>query len=115
MAQQQQTVWGIFDEHAATHERLRDTVVSNAWSQAVYSRLPEGIVLGFAGGGLLCALICVLASRGLPPVFPAAVFICIGSVAGTILGAFAGVIVARLESRRMARENRAKFGSSAVR
>ena len=120
----QHQIWGVFDNQVAAGEalsllesggfgqsqiaiekRFREALSGFVWSQILYVRLPEGIVLGFAGGGLLCALICVLASRGMPPVFPAAAFICVGSVVGTILGACAGMVVAKLESNRLEREN----------
>ena len=55
-------------------------------------------MVGFAGGGLLFAAISILVSKGIPPLVPAAFFICVGMLIGTVLGAFTGMLVARFES-----------------
>ena len=116
---QRVSIWGVFPDQIAAgtaltllesdgfgqsqiaiEKRFRDALAGFDWSQAIYVRLPEGIVAGFAGGGLLAALIACIVARGLPPILPAAFLICLGSVVGTVLGAFTGMIVARYETRK---------------
>ena len=113
----QVSIWGVFEDQVSAGEalsllefggfhqsqiaiqkRFKGALGSFDWGQAIYVRLPEGIVLGFAGGGLLCAAIAVAVSRGMPHVIPAALFICVGSVIGTVLGAFTGMIIAKFET-----------------
>ena len=53
---------------------------------------------GFAGGGVLTALACLVVARGIPPIFPMAALTCVGCVVGTILGAFIGMMLARYET-----------------
>lgn len=111
------SIWGVFPDQLAAGEalhllecggfgesqiaidkRFREAVAGIQWAQAMYVRLPEGIIAGFAGGGLLCAVISLLISRGIPPLLPTAFFICLGMLIGTVLGAFTGMLIARFES-----------------
>ena len=112
------SVWGLFPDQVtagealtllestgfrqgqiAIEKRFRKALAGFEWSQAIYVRLPEGIVAGFVCGGLLSLLACFVIGRGVPPLFPTAVLSCVGCVAGTILGAFTGMIWARYETR----------------
>jgi hypothetical protein len=114
---QKVSIWGIFPDHSravqaltllesggfglseiAIEKQFKRALAGFDWSEAIYVRLPEGIVAGFAGGGLLAALIGCIVARGIPPMFPLIALTCLGCVAGAIVGAFAGMIVARLES-----------------
>lgn len=111
------SIWGVFPDQAAAgqaltllestgfrqsqiaiEKRFRAALAGFEWSQAIYVRLPEGIVAGFAGGGVLTALVCLIVARGIPPIFPMAALTCVGCVVGTILGAFTGMMVARYET-----------------
>lgn len=124
MPYQNVSIWGVFADQAkagqalvllesdgfrhgqiAIEKKFKDALAGFTRSQAVYVRIPEGIVAGFAGGGLLAAILCLIAARGVPPLFLMAGLICVGSVLGTILGAFGGMLVARFETRRPEPEN----------
>ncbi|HEY3742730.1 MAG TPA: hypothetical protein VGL53_22950 [Bryobacteraceae bacterium] len=89
---------GFRQSQIAIEKRFRAALAGFDWSQAIYVRLPEGIVAGFAGGGLLTALACLIIARGIPPIFPMAALTSVGCVVGTILGAFAGMMLARFET-----------------
>ena len=118
------SIWGVFPDQAAAgqaltllestgfgqsqiaiEKRFRAALAGFEWSQAIYVRLPEGIVGGFIGGGLLTALTCFVVARGLPPVLPMLALACLGCVAGSILGAFIGMLVARYEATQGAPED----------
>ena len=88
---------GFRQKQIAVEKAFRSSGASFSWEHALYVRLPEGIVTGFAAGSVIGGLAGLIASKGEPSLLPMALFLLFGMIMGTIIGALLGLIYARVE------------------
>lgn len=88
---------GFREPQIAVEKTFRHALARFDWEHALYVRLPEGIVTGFAAGSVIGALTGLLVTNGSPQLLPMALFLLLGMILGTVLGALAGLVYARLE------------------
>ena len=110
------SIWGVFPDRTAANQavnllecrgirksqiemeqRLSDATPGFDWSRAIYVRVPEGIIGGFAGGGLLGALLAFGLARGVPGFLGLAFFTLSGMLVGAVMGSIIGLLSARLD------------------
>jgi hypothetical protein len=90
-------VVGFGQRQIAIQKDFRQSWLASARSHAIYQRVPEGIVSGFLGGGLLGALGALVVSKGSLDLFPLVLLSAVCSVVGSVVGAITGLIYASLE------------------
>lgn len=88
---------GFRQPQIAIEKTFRRALSGFDWEHALYVRLPEGIVTGFAAGTVVGGIVGLIATKGSPLLLPMALFLLLGMILGTVLGALAGLIYARIE------------------
>jgi hypothetical protein len=89
--------YGFRQPQIAIEKTFRRALSSFDWEHALYVRLPEGIVTGFAAGTVIGGILGLIATKGSPLLLPMALFLLLGMILGTVLGALTGLIYARVE------------------
>lgn len=89
--------YGFRQPQIAIEKTFRRALSGFDWEHALYVRLPEGIVTGFAAGTVIGGILGLIATKGSPMVLPMALFLLLGMILGTVLGALTGLIYARVE------------------
>ena len=116
MSSQPVFIWGVFPDQAkagaalnkleehgflqsqiAIQKRFKAALMGFDWSHALYTRLPEGVVIGFVGGCFLAVLAAFILAKGVPPLLPLAFLVAFLSIAGTMIGGFLGFSYACIE------------------
>lgn len=68
------------------------------WTQAIYQRVPEGIIGGVVLGGMAGISLAIALSRGFPLILFLTICMVTGMLCGAVMGAFCGLVYARVES-----------------
>lgn len=115
MSAQPVSIWGVFPDQSAAgnalgrlerlgfsqnqiaiEKRFGDALGID-WTHVFYVRLPEGIVTGFLGGGLVAVVASCLIAKGIPQLVPTAILMIAGMFVGTAIGGLAGFAYASFE------------------
>lgn len=89
--------YGFRQPQIAIEKTFQNALSRFDWEHALYVRLPEGIVTGFAAGTVIGGAAGLIATKGQALMLPMALFLLLGMVMGTVLGALVGLLYARVE------------------